>query len=126
MADIHRLSQLLAPGQPAVSLIQLLKFIGYITQLKDDILLAQPANFSPITTRPVLPPTIQAFIANACRLPLELVNQYWVALAPTAWNTDIRFSPTQSLSFMSAYSTFGHQVGLSTLLLTTVGFSTLI
>ena len=115
MADVHHLSQMLAPGQPPILLVQILKFIGYITQLKDNILLAQPANFSPIQSRPVLPPTIQAFIANACSLPIVLVNQLWVAIAPTAWNTDIRFSPTQSLSFMSAYATYGHQAGLSML-----------
>jgi len=39
MADIHHLSQLLAPGQPPILLVQILKFIGYITQLKDNILL---------------------------------------------------------------------------------------
>ena len=94
MADIHPLSELLAFGQRPISLVQILKFIGYITQLKDDILLAQPANFSPTKNRPVLPLTIQTFIANACGLPVELVNQLWVALAPTAWHTDIRFSPT--------------------------------
>jgi hypothetical protein len=105
MADsIHQLSELLAFGQPPVSLVQILKFIGYITQLKDDILLAQPANFSPIQNRPVLPPTVQTFIANACCLPVELVSRLWVVLAPTAWYTDIRFSPSRSLS--------GHQVGL--------------
>jgi hypothetical protein len=113
MADIRHLSELLSFGQPPVSLIQILKFIGYVTQLKDNILLAQPAHFSPIKNRPVLPPTIQAFIANACSLSVELVNQFWVALAPTAWHTDIRFSPTSSPSFMSAYATYGHQVGLS-------------
>ena len=115
MADVHHLSRLLAPGQPPILLVQILKFIGYITQLKDNILLAQPANFSPIQSRPVLPPTIQSFIANACSLPIVLVNQLWVAIAPTAWNTDIRFSPTQSPGFMSAYITYGHQAGLSML-----------
>ena len=114
MADSHHLSRLLAPGQPTVSLTQILKFVGYIAQLKDDILLAQPANFSPTRSHPVLPPTIQTFIANACDLPVHLVNRFWIALAPTAWNTDIRFSPTQSPSFMSAYVTFGYQVGLGT------------
>lgn len=113
MADINHLSELLAIRRLPVSLNQVLKFIGYITQLKDNILLAQPANFSPIKNRPVLPPTIQTFIANACYLPVELVNQLWVVVASTAWHTDIRFSPTQSPSFMSAYATFGHQVGLS-------------
>ena len=47
MADMHMLSHLLSPGQPAVSFDQLLRFVGYISELKNNILLTQPANYSP-------------------------------------------------------------------------------
>lgn len=118
MSNNHFLSRLLSPGQPQVSVSQLLRFIGYITQLKDVILLAQPADYSQVTSRPVLPPTICTFISLACGLSRDQVDCFWVALAPTAWNTDLRFSPSQSTSFMSAFTTFGHELGISTFLVT--------
>ena len=113
MSDSHFLSRLLSPEQPTVSINQLLKFIGYVTQLKDVILLAQPADYSQAKCRPVLPPTVHTFISHACGLHSNQVDQFWIALAPTAWNTDIRFSPVQSLSFMSAFTLFGHDLGIS-------------
>ena|SRR6266571_4261593 len=112
-SDNHTLSHLLSPGQPAVSINQLFKFIEYVTQLKDAILLAQPASYSQATHHPALPETICHFISNACSISVNLVQRFWVALAPTAWNTDIQLSPVQSTSFMSPFFTFGHDIGIS-------------
>jgi len=116
MSESHFLSHLLSPGQPQVSISQLLRFIGYITQLKDIILLAQPADYCQVTNHPVLSPTICTFISLACGLSRDQVDHFWVALAPTAWNTDVWFSPSQSTNFMSTFTAFGHELGISTFL----------
>ena len=113
MNDRHVLSRLLSPGQPVVSIDQILKFVGYASQLKDLILLAQPANYSLTSNRPVLPPAIGNFIGRACHIPIDLVARFWIALAHTVWNTDIRFSPMRNSTFMSAFTTFGHDIGIS-------------
>jgi len=76
MSESRFLSHLLSPGQPQVSISQLLRFIGYITQLKDIILLAQPADYSQATNRPVLPPTIRTFISLACGLSRDQVDHF--------------------------------------------------
>jgi len=66
-----------------------------------------------MSSHPVLPPSIRTFISYACGIPLGQVDRFWIALAATAWNTDIQFSPTQSISFMSAFTAFGHELGVS-------------
>lgn len=61
MSELSTLSQLLiSSAQPPVALEQLVKFLAYVSRLKDDILLAQPAAFNLADyRRPVLPPSIQ-------------------------------------------------------------------
>lgn len=76
-------------------------------------MLAQPATYLEMSSHPVLPPSIRTFISYACGIPLGQVDRFWIALAATAWNTDIQFSPTQSISFMSAFTAFGHELGVS-------------
>lgn len=105
---------LLSLGQSTpVTFTQVLKFIGYIVQLKDLILLAQPAHYLESQSRPVLPPTIHTFLGYACGIPGDQIDRFWIALGQTAWSTDIQFSPTRSRSFMAAFTTFGHELGIS-------------
>ena len=109
MSELLNLSQLLSSSrQPPVVFEQLIKFIAFALRLKNDILLVQPATFNPAGDRhPVLPPTLQEFLSEACLIPLTSVIIIWEVLAQTAWNTDLDISPVGSGS-LSHYEKFGY------------------
>jgi hypothetical protein len=115
MSEILNLSQLLSSsGQPPVAFEQLVKFVAFASRLKNDILLAQPATYIPAgdSRRPVLPPTIQEFLSEACSISLPSVIIIWEVLAQTAWNTDLDISPVSGGS-LSEYEKFGYHRGIS-------------
>ncbi|KAF8894187.1 hypothetical protein CPB84DRAFT_1816137 [Gymnopilus junonius] len=66
MSELPNLLQLLASsGQPPIAFEWLVKFVAFVSRLKDDILLAQPASFNLVgDLHPVLPPSIQGFLWN--------------------------------------------------------------
>jgi len=106
MSELSNLSQLLiSSAQPPVTLEQLVKFVAFASRLKDDILLAQPAAFNLADNRrPVLPPSVQGFLSDACSIPLPSINIIWKVVFQTAWNFDI--SPAAGGS-LSDYEKFG-------------------
>ena len=114
MSELSNLSQLLVSlGHPPVAFEQLVKFIGFASRLKNDILLAQPATFDPASDMlPILPPTIQEFLSEACLISLLSINIIWGVLAQTAWNTNLNISPISGGS-LSDYEKFGHHRGIS-------------
>ena len=78
MSELLNLSQLLASsglGQQPVNFEQLVRFIAFSSRLKNEILLAQPGTFTLTgSSYPVLPPSIQEFISDACSIPLHQEN----------------------------------------------------
>lgn len=117
MSELSTLSQLLiSSAQPSVALEQLVKFLAYALRLKDDILLAQPAAFNLADyRRPVLPPSIQGFLLDACSIPLPSINIIGNVVFETAWNTNFDISPAAGASGspLTDYEKFGHSRGIS-------------
>ena len=57
-------------------------------------LLAQLAAFNLADNRrPVLTPSIQGFLSDACSIPLSSINIIWKAVFQMAWNTKFDISP---------------------------------
>lgn len=92
-------------GMHAFSFEQMVLFVTFASRLKDDILLAQPANFSPLTMRPILPLSIQQFLVNSCDIAIGLVPQVWEILGHIAWTTnfDISSKDGRHLKFFHKY-----------------------
>ena len=115
MSEILPIVQLLhdyANLQPPVIITfeQLIKFVGYSSRLKDDILLVQPSSYS-IAQRPILSPAMQLFLSEACSIPLDAIPRFWDALADVAWNTELELTSTDGI-FEAAYTAFGHKRGI--------------
>ena len=117
MSELFTLSQLLIlSAQPPVAFEQLVKFVAFASRLKDDILLAQPAAFNLTDNKcPVLPPTIQGFLSDACSIPLSSINIIWKVVFQIVWKTDLDISPAAGASGspLSDYVKFGHSRGIS-------------
>jgi hypothetical protein len=75
-----------ASEPPGASIIALFRFISVSIRLKDDILLAQPADHPSDVPPLVLPLSIKTFLSSACQISQTLVDDYWVALKETVWN----------------------------------------
>ena len=97
-------------GQAVIGFEQIVKFITYAARLKDDILLAQPASYSPNQSEPILPPTIQKFLSDVSTIPLQSISKFWSVLAHVAWDYNIGNSID---SYLSSYQEFGHIRGIS-------------
>ena len=115
MSEILPIVQLLhdyANLQPPVIITfeQLIKFVGYSSRLKDDILLVQPSSYS-IAQRPILSPAMQLFLSEACSIPLDAIPRFWDALADVAWNTELELTSTDGI-FEAVYTAFGHKRGI--------------
>ncbi|KZP29405.1 hypothetical protein FIBSPDRAFT_727338 [Athelia psychrophila] len=68
-----------------LSISTLVQFISCAAHLKDDILLTQPADMDASMAPEILPPGIRTFLGNACDIPLDCVDVYWLALKETVW-----------------------------------------
>ncbi|KAF8952648.1 hypothetical protein BDZ97DRAFT_1744898, partial [Flammula alnicola] len=114
MSELQNLVQLLASsGQPPVSFEQLIRFVAFASRLRNEVLLVQPAAFNLVGyTRPVLPPTIQEFLSEACLITLPSINIIWKFLAHTAWNINLNISPASNLNLPSIYAQSGHRRGI--------------
>lgn len=117
MSELLNLSQLLASsglGQQPVNFEQLVRFIAFSSRLKNEILLAQPGTFTLTgSSYPVLPPSIQEFISDACSIPLPLIKIIWKYLAFYSWNMELDISPASNLNLPSIYAKYGHSRGIS-------------
>ena len=79
-------------------------------------MLAQPAAFNLADNRhPVLPPSIQGFLSDACSIPLSSINIIWKVVFRMAWNTKFDISPAAGAgrSPLTDYEKFGHSQGIS-------------
>ena len=76
--------------------------------------LAQPGTFTLTgSSYPVLPPSIQEFISDACSIPLPLIKIIWKYLAFYSWNMELDISPASNLNLPSIYAKYGHSRGIS-------------
>jgi hypothetical protein len=115
MSDLQGLLPLLASsGQPSITLTQLVQFVAFASRLRNEILLVQPGSFQLVSNScPILPPSIQEFISEACFIPLPSVNIIWNFLAHTAWNIDLEIKSARGLNLPSIYAQYGYSRGIS-------------
>ncbi|TFK22315.1 hypothetical protein FA15DRAFT_681746 [Coprinopsis marcescibilis] len=94
--------------QESVQFHQILQFIVLAARMKDDILLTQPSDRIE-ETPPVLPPSIQHFLATACTLNADLVPGLWTAVSHTVWTNveDVISIGSQVNAFVGAGYTHG-------------------
>jgi hypothetical protein len=83
---LQHLQQELSNQSADISLHQLFSFVTLISRLRDDILLAQPANVSASVAPAILPPVIVEFISSCCDLPEDAVDCIWGVLKDMVWN----------------------------------------
>jgi hypothetical protein len=72
---------------PTLSITGLFKFIHIAEQLKDDILLAQPAEEPEHEAPEILPPSIIKLLSETCGITLDDVDLLWTELRKLIWHT---------------------------------------
>ncbi|KAI0078361.1 hypothetical protein K474DRAFT_1641748 [Panus rudis PR-1116 ss-1] len=94
----------------SISTTDLFKFITHAAQLRNDILLAQPATH-PLHTPPAhLPTTIAQYLSEACNIPIDFVPQCWVALRDIVWERSCIEALREDPAI--AFSQYGSKLGL--------------
>lgn len=90
---------------------KIFRFANYASSLRDDILLPQPATHPPSLPPAFLPNVVRGFLANACELPLDHVDQCWSVLKESIWDGELGrlVNPDTTTHFMQ----HGHPAGLS-------------
>ncbi|KAJ6592961.1 hypothetical protein B0H19DRAFT_1279753 [Mycena capillaripes] len=85
MDEIHSfLSQI--PGlAESIGLDKAISFVRLAAQLKDEIVLAQPANYDPNTAPSETPKHVQSFLGCATDMPDNFVSGCWTAFCNTIW-----------------------------------------
>jgi hypothetical protein len=94
---------------PTLSITGLFKFIHIAEQLKDDILLAQPAEEPEHEAPEILPPSIIKLLSETCGITLDDVDLLWTELRKLIWHTQDLFPPTLDKIILE----HGHDVGLA-------------
>lgn len=96
-----------------MTLEHICQYIRLVQHLKDDILLAQPAELtqlSPEQAPEILPPTISLFLSNALNIPQESMQDSWEILKDHIWEC-------QKVGLMredyEAFKLYGWKLGLS-------------
>lgn len=96
-----------------MTLEHICQYIRLVQHLKDDILLAQPAELtqlSPEQAHEILPPTISLFLSNALNIPQESMQDSWEILKDHIWEC-------QKVGLMredyEAFKLYGWKLGLS-------------
>ena len=86
------------------------QYIRLVQHLKNDILLAQPAELSLEQAPEILPPTISLFLSNALNVPQESMQDSWEILKDHIWEC-------QKVGLMredyDAFKLYGWKLGLS-------------
>ena len=127
MAELLQLLELLRTNADAlttITLANLFHFVTYATRLKDDILLPQPAVYSPLVAPELLPQSVLHFLSSACGFSLETMEHCWTILKDIIWHSD-NFSP-EGTNFEACARVFlahGHTFGLCMNLLFYAGSS---
>jgi len=65
---------------PTITVVGLFDFIFIAKQLRDDVLLAQPAEESEADAPEILPPTMTRLFASACSIQFGEVEMLWAEL----------------------------------------------
>ena len=94
---------------PTLSIIGLFNFIHIAKQLKDDILLAQPAEEPEHQAPEVLPPSVTKLLADSCRISLEDVALLWNELRVLVWGTHDFVASSLDNTIVK----YGHGLGLA-------------
>jgi hypothetical protein len=94
---------------PTITVVGLFDFIFIAKQLRDDVLLAQPAEESEDDAPEILPPTMTRLLASACSIQFQEVEMLWAELRHLIWcKQDF---PTHNLSEM--IHNHGHGLGFT-------------
>lgn len=68
-----------------LTLDQVVCFVVYVTHLRNDIVLVQPANHLPHHVPDFLPHSVEGFLSKACSVHLDFIPALWGALCETVW-----------------------------------------
>ena len=104
--------QQLLDANPAVSditLSQIFHFISFVSRLKDDILLTQPAHWSATVPPDILPPSVIEFLSDGCDLAQEKVETLWGILKSNIWLDAGAYQDCSA----AAFAKHGHVRGLA-------------
>ena len=93
-----------------VQLRAILSFMRYAAKLQNDIILCQDARKPHNIVPPFLPMTIQDFLADACKLSIDVIPAYWTVLGPYIW--DDNFISLLCPGVEEAFKQYGHARGL--------------
>ena len=91
-----------------LTLPQIVQFVSLARQLKNDIILTQPANVSDAFPPAVLPPSVAYFLSDACGLPADSITHCWELLKDTIWQAEDAFEDRTRTAFCE----FGYDRGL--------------
>jgi len=69
----------------SLTLLQIIDFLSRVSLLKRDITLAQPTDLTTDEAPDVLPPLIQAFLAESIGIDLDSIPDAWDILKGHAW-----------------------------------------
>ena len=94
---------------PTLSITGLFNFVHIAEQLKDDILLAQPAEELEREAPEILPPSVIKLLSETCRITSDDVDLLWTELQHLIWHTQDLFPPTLDKIILQ----HGHDVGLA-------------
>jgi CxC5 like cysteine cluster associated with KDZ transposases len=92
-----------------LSVPHLFHFICISKQLKNDILLTQPAEEPEDEAPEVLPPSVTKLLADSCVISLEDVGLLWDELRQLIWGTYDFVTPCLDLVILK----YGHNLGLA-------------
>ena len=115
--DLAQLASLVVnnPSLQAIHLNQLLLFFAVISSLRDDLLLIQPSEHAPTVLPAVLPSSAEVFIASACKIPRNMIQDCWDLFKDVLWHAN---SPNDIGDILQAPHRVFEDCGLSS------GFST--
>jgi hypothetical protein len=95
----------------SLTLGQVIRFVTLASQVKNDIILAQPANLPAAEAPAILPPSVTNFLGSSTELPPAYVERCWDILKDTIW--DQATQPSEQIN--AAFAEHGHPMGLSKL-----------
>jgi hypothetical protein len=94
------------PSSDNLTWEQVVQFVALASKVKNDIILAQPANVPESEPPDVLPPSVTAFLCDSCKLTPAHVEDCWKVMKGVVWRTP------PSISIETTFAEHGHQYGL--------------
>ena len=112
MANLHILLKVLSQNHtssPGVTLERLTSFVTLVSQLKNEILLAQPSTHPVLASPAFLPPSVVRFLSQACGIDEVAVAHSWDILRDLIW---MDASPLHGSGGVEAiFQKHGHALG---------------